>query len=555
MKKIFSSILALLLVSSSALPVAFSATTNATRIEIMAPTTARVGEAIDVTLRAVDKDNKTVTNYLGSVIFNTDNIGDTIPAPGKTVTFTANDNGEKKFSKGIVFKKSGKQKIYVYDVSDEIQGEVTVTVEAEWATTTTNDQTITIITPETGTKITADMVVVSGKTRKNSKVNIKLNGQDMGSPALSDDIGIFTKNISGITQESNILVAELIDGTNTVVAKSAEIKFGRVTTTSSTYGVTIMPSSTVEASSPIEVTVDATPGLSELSISIDGSVLVAKEGTAGKYSLQTVAPMKAWVYKLPISQKDALGQVKTAESTTVLTVTEKVVVVVPPTPVPVPAFKNLKTVTTGSKIVFDFWVENAGSDLSGFKIAYGPNADALNQEVVTLPLNRIPSQLVPGGYTWYVDKIPEGTYTFKIFGRTQDGSLISNFASEPIVATIGKDSCTIGNVAGLMVTTDDDKSIISWTALTGATSYNIYKVSAAGDYALFQNTKEPTYTINLAKGDVVYENFVVKAKCDDTTESKEYSSMSKVQTGPGIVAILVILSAITWAFLMRRRYI
>jgi hypothetical protein len=555
MKKFFSSILALLLVSVNMVPSTFSATTNATRIEIVAPTTARVGEAIDVTLRAVDKDNKTVTNYLGSVIFNTDNIGDTIPAPGKTVTFTANDNGEKKFSKGIVFKKSGKQKIYVYDVSDEIQGEVTVTVDAEWATTTTNDQTITIITPETGTKITADMVVVSGKTRKNSKVNIKLNGQDMGSPALSDDIGIFTKNISGITQESNILVAELIDGTNTVVAKSAEVKFGKVTTTTSTYGLTIMPSSTVEASSPIEITVDATPGLSELSVSIDGSVLVAKEGTAGKYTLQTVAPMKAGVYKLPISQKDALGQVKTAESTTVLTVTEKVVVVVPPTPVPVPTFKNVKTVTTGSKIVFDFWVENAGADLSWFKIAYGPNADALNQEVVTLPLNRIPSQLVPGGYTWYVDKIPEGTYTFKIFGRTQEWSLISGFASEPIVATIGKDSCTIGNVAWLMVTTDDDKSIISWAALTGATSYNIYKVSAAWDYALFQNTKEPTYTINLAKGDVVYENFVVKAKCDDTTESKEYSSMSKVQTGPGIVAILVILSAIAWAFLMRRRYI
>ena len=537
------------------MPITFSATTNATRIEIVAPTTARVGEAIDVTLRAVDKDNKTVTNYLGSVIFNTDNIGDTIPAPWKTVTFTANDNGEKKFSKGIVFKKSGKQKIYVYDVSDEIQGEVTVTVDAEWTTTTTNDQTITIITPETGTKITADMVVVSGKTRKNSKVNIKLNGQDMGSPALSDDIWIFTKNISGITQESNILVAELIDGTNTVVAKSAEVKFGKVTSTSSTYGLTIMPSSTVEASSPIEITIDATPGLSELSISLDGSILTAKEGTAGKYSLQTVAPQKAWVYKLPISQKDALGQVKTAESATVLTVTEKVVVVVPPTPVPVPTFKNIKTVTKGSKIVFDFWVENAGSDLSGFKIAYGPNADALNQEVVTLPLNRIPSQLVPGGYTWYVDKIPEGTYTFKIFGRAQDGSLISGFSSEPIVATIGKDSCTIGNVAGLIVKTDEDKSVISWEALTGATSYNIYKVSAAGDYALFQNTKEPTYTINLAKGDIVYENFVVKAKCDEVTESKEYSSMSKVQTWPGTVAVLVILSAIGWAFLMRRRYI
>jgi hypothetical protein len=55
---------------------------------------------------------------------------------------------------------------------------------------------VTIITPETGTKISGDMVVVSGKTRKNSKVNIKLNGQIMGTPVVSDDIGIFSKNIS-----------------------------------------------------------------------------------------------------------------------------------------------------------------------------------------------------------------------------------------------------------------------------------------------------------------------------------------------------------------------
>ncbi len=91
MKKFLSCVVAFFIALTSISPVAFSATT-ATQLEIIAPTTARVGEAIDITLRAVDKDNKTVTNYLGSVIFNTDNIGDTIPAPGKTVTFTANDN-------------------------------------------------------------------------------------------------------------------------------------------------------------------------------------------------------------------------------------------------------------------------------------------------------------------------------------------------------------------------------------------------------------------------------------------------------------------------------
>jgi hypothetical protein len=552
MKKFLSACISILFIVTSLIsPIAISAATNATQIEIIAPTTARVGEAIDITLRAIDKDNKTVTAYRGSVIFNTDNIGDTIPAPGKTVAFTADDNGEKKFSKGIVFKKSGKQKIYAYDVSDEIQWEVIINVSAESTTPVANDQTITIITPESGTKITGDMITVSWKTRKNSKVTVKLNGKSVGTSELSDDIGIFTKNITGITQESNIVTAELMDASNAIIATSAEIKFNRVITSTSTYGVTILPASTIEASSPIEVIIDATPGLSELTVSLDGSVLTTKEWTSGKYSIQTIAPQKAWIYKLILTQKDALGQVKTSDSPTSMTVIEKPVLV----PVVLPKFKNIKTVTTGSKIVFDFGIDNSPIELKDFKIAYGQNADSLSQEVNTLPLERIPSLTVSGGYTWYVDKIPEGTYTFKIFGRTAEWSLISWFVSEPIVATIGKDSCTIGNVADLTVTTDETKSIISWASLSGAVSYNLYKVSAAWDYALFQNTTEPTYALFLSKGAEVYENFVVKALCDKNTESKEYSSMSRVQSGPEMIAIVVILSAIAWAFLMRRRYI
>ena len=163
---------------------------------------------------------------------------------------------------------------------------------------------------------------------------------------------------------------------------------------------------------------------------------------------------------------------------------------------------------------------------------------------MTLPINKIASKTLSGAYTWYIDKIPEGIYTFKIFGRAQDGTLINGFTSEPIVASIGKEGCTIGNVGSLFVETNDTKSVISWEALTGAVSYNVYKVSPAGDYALVQNTDTPSYTLFLSSGAVVHENFVVKAKCDNTTESKEYSSMSKVQTGPGMIAFVVIFSAI-----------
>ena len=556
MSKIISVIALVAMFSGIFAPISLSAATGDTiALEITANTTGRVGEAMDITVRAVDKDKKTVTGYRGSVIFNTDNIWDTVPAPGKTVAFTADDNGEKKFSKALIFKKSGKQKVYVSDVSDDIIGEATISVDPAAVTTPTLDQNVTIITPENDTKITGDMLMVSGKTRKNSKITLMLNGQAAGT-VVSDDSGIFTKNLTGLTQENNILVANLIDGTNTTISSSPEIRFGRVVITASMYGVVISPSATVESSSPIEIIVDATPDLAEITVSLDGSILTASEDTTGKYSIKTVAPQKWGTYKLMITQKDSLGQSKTFDSPTSLTVTENLTVPTPaPTTTPIPTFKNVKTTTEWSRVVFDFAIENAPSDMTSFKIAYGKNADSLTQEVTTLTIDKIASKVNSGSYTWYIDKVPTDTYTFKIFGRTASGTLISGLVSEPIVATLGKDSCTIGNVAGLTVATDASKSIISWTTLTGATSYNLYKVSAAGDYSIFQNTKESNYTLYLSSGAVTYENFVVKALCDDSTESKEYSSMSRVQSGPGMVAIIVIISAIFGALLMRRRFI
>jgi hypothetical protein len=121
--------------------------------------------------------------------------------------------------------------------------------------------------------------------------------------------------------------------------------------------------------------------------------------------------------------------------------------------------------------------------------------------------------------------------------------------------TLGKASCSVGNVGSLNVKTDSSKSIISWDSITGALSYNLYKVSPTGDYILFQNTKEPSYTLYLSTGAVTYDNFVVKALCDEKTESKNYSSMSKVQSGPGMISIIVIISAIFGVITLRRRAI
>lgn len=59
--------------------------------EIIAPSTAKSNEAIDITVRAIDKDKKTVTDYQGSIIFISDTFGDTVPSPGKAIAFTLED--------------------------------------------------------------------------------------------------------------------------------------------------------------------------------------------------------------------------------------------------------------------------------------------------------------------------------------------------------------------------------------------------------------------------------------------------------------------------------
>jgi hypothetical protein len=103
------------------------------------------------------------------------------------------------------------------------------------------------------------------------------------------------------------------------------------------------------------------------------------------------------------------------------------------------------------------------------------------------------------------------------------------------------------------VKTSTDTSILSWLSVTGAVSYNIYKYTAAGDTEFLTNTKDTSYTIFLSSGSVVHEDFGIKALCDEKTESADISKASKVQTGPGMIAFLVILSALLGIVFMRRK--
>lgn len=80
---------------------------------------------------------------------------------------------------------------------------------------------------------------------------------------------------------------------------------------------------------------------------------------------------------------------------------------------PTPKFTNVKTETVGTKVIFQFSLENPPADLSKFKIAYGPSAESLSEQVLTQEANTIMNG--SGEYSWYIDNLEPKSYSFRIF--------------------------------------------------------------------------------------------------------------------------------------------
>lgn len=112
------------------------------------------------------------------------------------------------------------------------------------------------------------MIAVSGKTKQNSKVSFILNGKDLGT-AISDADGLFTKTLSGITQEKSLLQVNLLDGTNAIIGQSEEIVFSRAPIATGFSNLVITPGTTVDISTPITLLVEGDAGMSSVSVAMD----------------------------------------------------------------------------------------------------------------------------------------------------------------------------------------------------------------------------------------------------------------------------------------------
>ncbi len=249
------------------------------KFEIVAPTTAYTNESIDVTVRVVDKDGTVVPSYHGTILFNSSDLKAELPYQSLGYQLRPEDRGEKVFSKGVNFKNIGSFNLEVNDINDDISGSVKVKVEARdtpLVTPVGSGSDVVILTPEDGSTQAGKDVTITGKTKKNSKVGIFLNGKDAGN-VISDTDGSFIKTATNLTEKEYILQVKLYDSTNMVVASSKETKFSFANELPTFAGISITEGTTVETGTGLHILVDAEGGLASVKVTLDTVTLSLTE--------------------------------------------------------------------------------------------------------------------------------------------------------------------------------------------------------------------------------------------------------------------------------------
>ena len=123
---------------------------------------------------------------------------------------------------------------------------------------------------------------------------------------------------------------------------------------------------------------------------------------------------------------------------------------------------------------------------------------------------------------------------------------------EPIVQEVS----TCSKITGIKVTKLKTKNILSWNSVDKANSYKVYRKNN-DDYDLIETVTDPRVIIHITWDNIKYDDFAIKAVCVDTEwntiESEEYSEMTKIQTWPTEIFLILLLSFILWWVLFIRK--
>lgn len=529
-------------------PAATTSITKADHFEVSIKSPVRVGEATDMVIKALDKAGAIKTDYLGTIYVTIDNDSKaTVPYADEGYTFKNADQGTITFSKGLSFTKEGKMKVTVIDAeNDNLEGVASVTVTTGGDVAPTGKETVTITSPDNNSEIPGDSVNVTGTAKKNSKIQIFLNGNKAGESQSGED-GKFIYALKKLDQEQNVLQVKLLDGTDAIIGESAKVSFKIITGGPVFTSLTIKEGEKVTVGTLLNVEISAEAKLKEVTATLGDSTGTFKETTDGVYTGTLTAPSATGSFQITVSLKSDLEKITVKEGAETIETTE------------LPnLFKNIKSEIVGKKVIFTFGIDTEPTDLAKFKFQYGTESGTLSKESITSEKEKMLTK--SGSYSWYIKDLDPQTKYFRILGLDKTGKELPKMRASDIflvdLSLAAASKCMVSNISGLKITAGDGTTILSWDTAPDATSgYNVYKRASDGKYALIENVQTNSYTINIAKDTVSYDDFAITGVCNSGEGESEFmTEATKVKTGPTQILILLGLSVLIGFFVTRRKF-
>jgi len=274
------------------------------------PNTAEIGEALDLTIKAVDKNNTVVPDYVWTIlIFSESDPEAELPSALKdnTYTYKLSDEWVIKFENAVKFKSPWTQDIHIYDLNDDTVFWIAEAKISEKKVAQNLD--IEIISPESGLTIWENKIWISWKTKKNHQVKIILNNSDETSTT-SNWTWIFEVEVNNLTDWDNVIKAQVLDADWNIVWESKETSISVNIDNLNIKNIKVTPES-VDPENSFEVEIVANPKLDSVQIILNDIVTKLEETTDWVYTAKIYAPKETGVYKIDVKVKDELGHEKT----------------------------------------------------------------------------------------------------------------------------------------------------------------------------------------------------------------------------------------------------
>lgn len=297
----------LVIFSSISISSAMAATVDHFNLTV-SPESAKIWEAFDLTIEAMDKSDSVVKNYEWWVLI----LSQTDPEAefpsvlkDNSYIFKKSDEWKVKFENAIKFKKAWTQKIEVYDINEE---SVVWQVEVKITADSLAKADIEILSPEDGLTIWENKVKLTWKTKKNFQVKLFLNSKEVASLNSNDDWS-FEKEITDLQDWENVLSAKILDADNNVIWESKSVKIKVSSNVPKIKSVKIVPNKDVEPESKLNAEVIANKWLSEVSLLINDVIFKMEEKWEWVYRWIVIAPKDAWDYRVDWILKDDMWHV------------------------------------------------------------------------------------------------------------------------------------------------------------------------------------------------------------------------------------------------------